>query len=144
MPAPQNLKILKAGGIILMVFGVMVAAAAVPALSYPTLFFMDLAFWPLDGAQSLAAPETRLLCAVGGGMLVGWGALLYLVSDRLYATDPALVRKFVLISICSWFVVDSLGSLAAGAPMNAFFNIGFLLVFVLPVWRTEQAQPQAR
>lgn len=143
MPYPQNLKVLKAGCIILMVFGIMFAAAAAPALSYPAMFFVDLAIWPLDGTQSLAAPETRLLCAVGGGMLVGWGALLYLVSDQLIGREPALVRKFVLISICSWFVVDSLGSVAAGAPVNALFNIGFLLLFAVPVWKREYAEPLA-
>ncbi|MCP5081471.1 MAG: hypothetical protein GY948_07220 [Alphaproteobacteria bacterium] len=119
------------------------AAAVVPALSYPAVFFLDLALWPLDGAQSLAAPETRLLCAVGVGMLVGWGALLYLLADQVYLHEPALVRKIVLVSICSWFVVDSMGSIAAGAPMNALFNIGLLALFALPVLKTQSPQTQS-
>ena len=108
----------------------------------PAVFFLDLAIWPLDGAQSLDSAETRLLCAVGGGMLVGWGALFYLLADQVYPHEPQMVRKFVLISICSWFVVDSLGSIAAGAPMNALFNIGFLALFALPVLKAESPQTQ--
>ena len=142
MPNLQTMSILKAGAIILIAFGLLFAAAAVPALSYPAVFFLDLALWPLDGAQSLDAPETRLLCAVGGGMLVGWGALFYLLADRVYPQEPALVRKFVLVSICSWFVVDSMGSIAAGAPMNALFNIGFLALFALPVLKVQTPQTQ--
>ncbi len=139
----RTTNILKGASIILMVLGLMVAASVVPALSYPTLLFIDLALWPLDGAQSLAAPETKLLCAVGGGMLVGWGALLFLVADQVYPRDPLLVRKLILISICSWFVVDSVGSIAAGAPYNALFNIGFLMLFAVPLMRGQAPQTQA-
>ena len=138
----RSVTILKGGALVLVLFGVMAAAAAAPALSAPTLLLLDLAFWPLDGAQSLAAPETRLLCAVGGGVLVGWGALLFLVADQVGSTDPALVRKLVLTSIGSWFVVDSLGSIAAGAFMNALFNVGFLLLFFWPVWKAQSLQTQ--
>ncbi len=142
MIASRNIKLLKAGAVLLMLFGLVVAAAAVPTLSAPTVFLLDLALWPLDGAQSLAAPESRLLCAVGGGMLVGWGALLFLVVDRLSAADGALVRKMVLVSVSSWFVVDSAGSIAAGAPMNALFNVGFLALFALPLLKERVLQPQ--
>lgn len=139
----QSVTILKGGAIVLVLFGIMAAAAAVPALSAPTLLLLDLAFWPLDGAQSLAAPETRLLCAISGGMLVGWGALLFLVADQIASTDAPLVCKLVLTSIGSWFVVDSLGSIAAGAPVNALFNVGFLLLFFWPVWKVESLQTQS-
>jgi hypothetical protein len=37
-----------------------------------------------------------------------------------------------------WFVVDSLMSIAAGAPLNAIFNVGFLLLFVVPVWTAPE------
>ncbi|MEM8688380.1 MAG: hypothetical protein AAGF81_13695 [Pseudomonadota bacterium] len=142
MPNSRTIMVLKGGAVVLILFGILAAAGAMPALSAPTLLLLDLAFWPLDGAQSLAAPETRLLCAVGGGVLVGWGALLFLLADQIGSTDPALVRKFVIVSIGSWFVVDSLGSVAAGAPMNALFNVGFLLLFLIPVWNTERLQTQ--
>ena len=38
---------LKSAAVLLMIFGLMGAMAAVPALSGPTNFFLDLAFWPL-------------------------------------------------------------------------------------------------
>jgi len=44
------------------------------------------------------------------------------------------VRTVILAGVWVWFVADSLGSLAAGAPLNAQFNVGFLLAFLIP-WR---------
>ncbi len=143
MSNSRNMTFLKGAAIVVILFGIVAAAAPVPALSGPTVLLLDLAFWPLDGAQSLTAPESRLLCAVGGGVLVGWGALLFSVAGQVGSIQPAMLRKFVIISISSWFVVDSLGSFAAGAPMNVLFNVGFLLLFIAPVWNVGRLQTQS-
>ena len=66
--------------------------------------------------------------------------MLLLVSRKLYPKDPELGRSIIIASIVTWFVIDSAGSVLAGAPLNALFNVGFLLIFVLPVWtRAEPA-----
>ncbi len=114
-------------------FGVVLAFAALPATSGPTVLLADLVFWPIDGAQELSQ-ESRLLSAVIGGVMVGWGTVLLLMIRELFPREPDLVRKLILRSIWAWFVVDSLGSLAAGAPVNIVLNLGFLLAFVIP-WR---------
>ncbi len=126
---------LKALAIVLIGFGAITAIAAFPPLAGPGLLLVDLIFWPIDASQSLAAPETRLLCAISGGVLVGWGATLWIMATRLLGKDPALVRTIVLASVGSWFIVDSIGSVAAGAPLNILFNVGFLVAFLFPVWR---------
>jgi hypothetical protein len=51
--------------------------------------------------------------------------------------DPALARRLILLGIGGWYVVDSSMSIAAGAPLNALFNTGFLLLFYVPVWTLE-------
>ena len=33
----------------------------------------------------------------------------------------------------AWFLVDSAGSLAAGVPLNALLNLGFIAVFLIPL-----------
>jgi hypothetical protein len=114
-------------------FGILTAAAALPITAAPTLLLTDMIIWPLDGAQSLAAPETRLLCAIAGGIMTGWGVLLWLVTTQLYLREPELARTMILYSAGAWFAVDSLASIAAGAHMNPLFNIGFLAMFVLPL-----------
>ena len=129
---------LKIASAIVIGFGGVIALAALPATAGPTLFLTDLIFWPVDGAQSLSAPETRLFCAIDGGLLAGWGVMLWLVTTQLYPREPELARTMILYGIGVWFVIDSLGSIAARAPLNALFNVGFLLAFVLPLKRSME------
>lgn len=126
---------LKTGSAITIGFGVIIAAAAVPALQAPTALLLDLVYLPLDGTPSPSGHDARLLSAISGGVLIGWGLMIWLLATTLYAKEPVVCRRIILTSIIAWFVVDSSMSIAAGAILNAFFNIGFLLVFALPVWK---------
>ena len=128
---------LKIGAELVMVFGVLIAAAAIPALAAPTRFLTDLIFFPMDGAQTIGAPETRLIMAIGGGVMLGWGVTLWLLVTRLYPREPELARQIILTGVIAWFVVDSAGSILAGAPLNAAFNVLFLLIFLVPLWRSS-------
>ena len=141
MPNQGLVTWLKIASDIVIVFGALTALSALPALSFLGQIFVDLAFWPVDGLQQVDAPATRLLAAITGGLSVGFGVMLYLVSARLMPRDPALARMMILAGVGSWFVVDGLASVAAGAPFNAALNLGFLLMFVLPLWRPVQVAP---
>jgi hypothetical protein len=118
-------------------FGIMTALSALPAAAGLTLFLTDLVLWPLDGAQSLSAPETRLFCGIAGGVATGWGVMLWLLSTRLYPREPQLARTIILASVVSWFVVDGIGSTLAGAPGNVVLNVVFLALFTVPLWRQK-------
>ncbi len=121
------------GAWLLISTGAVLAFAAWSGTSGPTVLLTDLVFWPVDGAQNLT-PESRILGTVLGGVMVGWGVMVLLLIAKVYPVDPGLVRSVILPSIWVWFVVDSAGSLIAGAPSNVVLNLGFLLAFVLP-WR---------
>ncbi|NJO38016.1 MAG: excinuclease ABC subunit A [Rhizobiales bacterium] len=97
-------------------------------------FLADLIFWPLDGGQTIASEPGHLLAAIAGGVMAGFGVLLYLLATHLYPKEPDLARLLISASIGVWFLVDSLGSIAAGAPLNAVLNIGFLALFLIPLW----------
>ncbi|TQV70660.1 hypothetical protein [Denitrobaculum tricleocarpae] len=129
---------LKAASAIVIGFGLVMLLGTLPATSAPVAFLTDLIFWPVDGRQVVSAPETRLLWAISGGILTGWGLLLWQISTRLYPQDPSLARTLILSSIGIWFLADGLGSILAGAPLNAVLNIGFLLLFFVPLWRPIQ------
>ena len=128
-----RLRWLKAGSAFTIAVALLIAAAAIPALSAPTVWLFDLVIFPLDGAQSLGGVDVRLLCAITGGLMAGLGVLMWLVATEVFARDPLLGRALILKSIATWFVIDSSMSIAAGAPLNVIGNLGFLLVFVLPV-----------
>lgn len=130
---------LKIGAASLFGFGLLVAVAAIPALNGPAAWLLDLIYFPLDGAEATGAPADRLLSAIAGGVMAGWGVMLWIVAGEVYPADPVLGRRLVLKSIITWFVIDSSMSVAAGAPLNVVGNLGFLLVFVLPVWSRPAA-----
>lgn len=126
---------LKIGAAVTLGFGLLIGAAAIPALQEPTRLLLDLIFFPVDSGQTLDTAATRLLSAITGGLMAGLGVMLWVVATELCPRDPALGRRLILLGIGSWYVVDSSMSFAAGAPLNVLFNTGFLLIFFVPAWR---------
>ncbi len=138
MSPSTSVTIMKSAAALVVGFGFLSLLGAHPATAMPLEFLIDLIFWPADGAESLSAPATRLVCGIGGGLMVGWGLMLWLAVTRLYPRDPELARTMILTGVGAWFIVDSAGSLAAGAPLNAVLNIGFLLAFAIPLWNRRR------
>lgn len=132
---------LKAVSAFVTIFGLLLALGAWPPGAIVAQLVADIAFWPPDGAQTTGAPETRLMLATAGSILAGWGVMLWMVSARLFPRDPALARAMILTSVVLWFIVDGVASVAAGASFNAVLNIGFLVLFLIPL--TGAAKPDA-
>jgi len=121
-----------------MFFGTMEETAGAARIS------IDVLAWPLDGAETFAAYETRFLSALLGGFLLGWGVMIWCLSIWVYDLAPEDVRRSVVIGAVSWFLLDSAGSIASGTASNALFNVVILLVAVGPLWlpaRAETAEP---
>lgn len=79
------------------------------------------------------ATEARLLSAIGGGVLIGWAYFAWhITTHEIEAGDPAGARAF-LIALMLWFFADSGGSILAGAPLNAAFNLLYLVLFLPPL-----------
>ncbi len=135
MQQQATLRWLKFASLSVIGFGLLGVLAVVPALSGATRFFIDLAFWPVDGVPGMPTSESNLLWAILNGIVVGWGVLLWQVTTKIYVNHPDVGRSMILTSVGIWFVVDSAGSIAAGAPVNALLNITFLLMFFIPLWR---------
>ncbi|WP_422050066.1 excinuclease ABC subunit A [Shimia sp.] len=102
-------------------------------------WFSDLVHLPLDDQQRFSDKTDQVLAAIGGGVLVGLGVTLWQVITLVYVKDPQTGGKIISYGIWSWFVVDSLGSIAAGAWFNAVLNLGFLLMFILPLRLADTA-----
>ena len=128
-------KWLKVTAVVVGSFGPVFALGSVAATSEPARLTLDILSWPLDGATTYASPDTRFLSAVTGGFLLGWGVLVWRLSSDIYDAAPEAVRRTVLASLLSWFVLDSAGSIASGNPSNALFNVLVLLLGVGPLWR---------
>ena len=90
------------------------------------------------GDVSLEQAGSNMMFAIGGGLMVSWGVMMWLIADRLYPREPEMARNMIKIGVATWFVVDSAASIAAGAPMNALFNTGFVVLYGLALRRPVQ------
>jgi hypothetical protein len=54
-----------------------------------------------------------------------------MLTDVLLPTQPRLRQRFIFTTMAMWFVIDSVGSLAAGSRLNVVSNVAFLGAFVL-------------
>jgi hypothetical protein len=126
---------LKITAIVVGSFGPVFFLGSMPETIEPARMTLDILSWPMDGATTYASADTRFLSAVTGGFLLGWGVMIWCLSTWVYDAAPEAVRRTVLVSLLSWFCLDSAGSIASGNTSNALFNVAVLLVAVGPLWR---------
>ncbi len=131
---------LKAGSALVILAGLAYAFAAFQPTAGLAALLDDIAAWPPDGAQAMADGEARLVGGVLGGVMVGWGTMLWLLAAKLYPSQPELTRTIILVGVGAWFVVDSLASFVAGAPLNIVLNIVFAGVFAIPLLMARQTR----
>jgi hypothetical protein len=131
---------LKIVSLLIVALGLLVAFGAHPATALPATWLTDIVFWPFDGLQTLEAPAARLLAAISGGVMVGWGLMIWLVMNRLLPADPRLARLLVVESTLAWYLVDSTGSFVSGATVNVLLNTVLMLTIVMPAWRLGKVQ----
>jgi hypothetical protein len=124
---------LKITAILVASFGPICVLGSIPGFSEPARWTLDLLSLPLDGAQ-IYDPTTRFLSAITGGFLFGFGVLIWCLSTWVYDKAPDQIRKSVVVGLCSWFVLDSTGSILSGNASNALFNVVILLAFIGPLW----------
>jgi hypothetical protein len=116
-------------------FGPIFMLATTSTLDGPARWTLDLLAWPVDGAQVYTDGAMRFLSALTGGFLFGWGAMILALRQYVYDVAPEPTRRAVVTGLVSWFLLDSIGSVLAGAHSNVFFNILVLATAVGPLWR---------
>jgi hypothetical protein len=117
--------------------GIPFALATVPGLAGPANLFFALAL--LGGETAITESAGRLAVAILGGVVAGWGTLVWLVADRLYPRDPALAGSMLMISGGVWFVIDGAASVLAGAPFNVVLNSLFAAMVFGPLVLARRA-----
>jgi len=125
---------LKITAIVVGSFGPIFFLGTMTSTMEPARLTLDLLSWPIDGFTTYQSPDTRFLSALTGGFLLGWGVMIWCLSNWVYDLAAEAVRKSVLVGILSWFFLDSAGSVASGNPSNALFNIVVLLLAIGPLW----------
>ena len=89
----------------------------------------------LDGFGAEAARYIALVHAVLGGVMVGWGCLLYMVTTRALPRGEPSAWSWLTLSLLAWFAPDTAYSLLSGYWQNAELNVSLLELFAVPLWR---------
>ncbi|SMR72001.1 hypothetical protein SAMN04488030_1346 [Aliiroseovarius halocynthiae] len=124
---------LRFGAYWVIAFGGLMSLSLFPPVSGVLNFAVDMVFWPLDGLQITDSSASKLLTAVIGGITSGWGVTVLLLSGDIADRAPESVRRVALSGYLTWFTVDGVGSVIAGAPWNLLGNTLFLCLLVVPL-----------
>ncbi|GAA6207785.1 hypothetical protein NBRC116601_10780 [Cognatishimia sp. WU-CL00825] len=143
MSLNNSIKMLNAVSIGTALFGIAMVLALFTPLAQVLDVFLDLAHFPLDAQQSANTETERLLVAICGGLLVGLAVLVWMVTNLVYAENPALGARIIATGLLAWFFPDSIGSAVAGAWFNIFMNSLFLLLFLWPLRGSLQSARNA-
>lgn len=119
-------------------FGPVFTLATVPVSEGFARLTLDVLAWPVDGVQRYSDQSMRFLSALTGGFLFGWGVMILCLRQWLYDLAPEPTRRTVVVGLLAWFFLDTAGSIAAGVPSNAAFNVLVLVLCVGPMWRAAE------
>ena len=126
---------LLAASALVLVFGLLllVAPAAGLALFGVVAYQSTTALTQLDANVQT---YLRLSHAVIGTVMIGWSVTLLVLVAGPFRRGERYAWWAVAGSMAAWFVPDTLYSLTSGFVGNAVLNVGFALLFAVPLAAT--------
>lgn len=117
------------------VFGVVLAGAGLEATSGPS----RLVFALLQGPEALVLnAQMRFSVALMGAVTLGWSLTLMTTIKAALKLGEAGRSTWIglIVSVLTWFVIDSSLSIATGFGLNAVSNAILLAGFLLPLFQS--------
>ncbi len=133
---------LVAADIIVIVFGA--AQALLPDLirqGFSLLVFGSASY--VDTFPQDAIRYITLTHAVMGSAMIGWGVSMMYTLLTQFRTGEWTGWVSIAIAMTLWFIPDTAMSILTGFWQNAVLNVGFILLFVIPLaatYRTFRAK----
>jgi F0F1-type ATP synthase assembly protein I len=140
MSLSDTARFLKLASLVFIFFGGLSALAVIPILSGPQKFLGELIYLDFDGSITIQTQAELLLTSILGGILVGFGVLLWQLVDKFYQSSPKEVARVIVIGLSAWYVVDTTASIISGAPFNLVLNAGLLGMFLVPLYLSKQSK----
>ena len=109
----------------------MVLAPGLTQQAFGLLIFQNTEQFAAFDPQATAYVE--LAHAVMGSVLVGWGALIFMLVRKLNIGDAKQTCRMITISVLLCYVPDTAFSLYSGFWQNAVLTTGFAVLYAVPL-----------
>lgn len=126
-------QVMRTASIILLALAFILFGAAFPATAEPARLLTDFLAWPLDYEPAAFDRYSRWMFAISGGLSAAFAVMSYLVIAPALEAGDKKTASAALAAVSLWFVMDSAGSIASGIPLNALFNLSFLILYAAPL-----------
>lgn len=124
---------LRASGVGVILFGVLIALFAFPATEAPMRIFFTLLGKPLPDDPGA---HFRFAMGLMGFISVGWGLTLIVSMEAAHHLTGAIATRFwrgILWAVVIWFVADGMASIYTGYPRNVISNSLLAILLLVPM-----------
>lgn len=126
---------LVAADIIVIVFGV--AQSLLPNLVRQG--FSLMVFGSADYMETFPPDAIRYITlahAIMGAVMIGWGVSIMYTLFTHFRNGEWTGWVSIAVAMTLWFIPDTIMSIATGFWQNAVLNVGFILMFAIPLSAT--------
>lgn len=134
MSLEKRAQLMQLVGLMLGGYALLWSLAPYEVVNWPARFILSLSSGNLASLADPLTAQVQWLSAIGSGLLMAVAIISYgIIAPALLANDFNTI-KFFKIAMIAWYVLDGLGSLAAGFALNIVFNTLFLVIIMAPLW----------
>ena len=127
--------------VVFFIYSVLWALAPYPSINLPARLILDLADWPLDNLAKPLDRNTQWLSSIAAGILAAVSIFLGgIVVPAIKEGNISIVRT-TIVAMVTWYLIDSIGSVASGVASNVFFNSIYLILILTPLLGIKHAKP---
>ena len=119
--------------IIFFIYSLLWGLAPFAEINISARIILDLADWPLDNLSTPLDRNTMWLSAIGAGLLGAISIFLGGIVVPAIKEGNRPVIRTTIIAMTVWYIIDGIGSIAAGVTSNVFFNSLYLALVLVPL-----------
>lgn len=133
--------------IIFAFYAVLWGLAPFDNINLPSRLILDSLDWPIDNFSVPLDKSTKLLSAIGAGLLGAISIFLGGIVVPAIRDDNKKIILTTIYAMTTWYVIDGIGSIASGVASNILFNSVYLVLVLIPLlWKgkDEKEIPNSR
>ena len=119
--------------IIFFIYSLLWALAPFAEFNISARLILDLADWPVDSLSTQLDKNTMWLSAIGAGLLGAVSVFLGGIVVPAIREKNIYIVNTTILAMTLWYIIDSVGSIAAGVSSNVFFNTIYLALVLTPL-----------